>query len=379
MSREYYARYAIERAAREAIESKLAADIAEKLLKKYQSKLEGMIAKSYRGYIPNEMRQLESDLDSVRQSLIDNNPRRARDAAQRVGTYIGSLEVIANTTIAQYERAERLRSEQAKKRTASSGNSLLDIYYNEVGAIEDPVVASIAAPALEEIRAQIESRGTDAFTEAALKAAVAELVKDAEAQAEEYKAEQAAKQQRACLNSQIEDVDLLVKESSVEDEDAAAGFATRIANIRQALESGDSDVIELSEEIASLNSDLEKQAVSEETRREAVRAIYRQLKSQEFTVERPKRISTNGSDFVRIVARRPSGKQAVCEIESDGSIRYRFDQYEAMTCMKDIEKFNVDLESIYSLKLSDERVLWSNPDRLTKDANRVENDDRRTL
>ena len=47
--------------------------------------------------------------------------------------------------------------------------------------------------------------------------------------------------------------------------------------------------------------------------------------------------------------------------------------------MKDIEKFNVDLERVYSLKLSEERVLWSNPDRLAKDAYNAVSEDRRTL
>ena len=44
-----------------------------------------------------------------------------------------------------------------------------------------------------------------------------------------------------------------------------------------------------------------------------------------------------------------------------------------------VKKFNVDLERVYSLKLSDERILWSNPDRLTKDAYDAANEDRRTL
>lgn len=35
----------------------------------------------------------------------------------------------------------------------------------------------------------------------------------------------------------------------------------------------------------------------------------------------------------------------------------KFDNYEGMTCLKDIEKFNVDLEQIYSVKLSDELSL----------------------
>ena len=40
-----------------------------------------------------------------------------------------------------------------------------------------------------------------------------------------------------------------------------------------------------------------------------------------------------------------------------------------MTCLKEIEKFNVALDEIYSIKLSDERILWQNPDRLSMDAN----------
>ena len=48
-----------------------------------------------------------------------------------------------------------------------------------------------------------------------------------------------------------------------------------------------------------------------------------------------------------------------------------------MTCLKDIEKFNVDLEKVYSIKLSDERVLWENPDKLSMDANTLPNNERR--
>ena len=124
---------------------------------------------------------------------------------------------------------------------------------------------------------------------------------------------------------------------------------------------------------------MEDAVISEEARREAVKAIYQQLKSQEFTVEAPRRFVVDGSDYVRIVARRPSGKQAVCDIDNHGSIKYKFDKYDGMTCLKDIERFNVDLEKIYSLKLTDERVLWSNPDRLTRDANETSEEGRRTL
>lgn len=379
MSREYYARYELERKRREALEKKRAAETAEKLLNKYQAKLEEMVAKGFRGYIPDEVARLEADLGRIRQDLIDDRPIQARDASQRVGAYIGSLDVIANTAIAQYERAERLRSEQKKARVASMGRSLLETYYEMVGAIDDAVVANLAAPALEDIRAQIERDGEARFTESGLKKALAEAVAEAKSRAKTFKAAEEEKRQHACLVSRIEDIDLLIREANIEDTETAASFAVRINRIKLALEEKQPDSEHIEEAIASLGSELEAQEVSEAARREAVKAIYRQLKSQEFTVERPKRFVSDGSDYVRIVARRPSGKQAICEIGSDGSIRYRFDKYEAMTCLKDIERFNVDLASIYSLNLSDARVLWSNPDRLAKDANRAANDDRRSL
>lgn len=379
MSREYYARYELERKRREALKRKQAVETAEKLLNKYQAQLEGMIAKGFRGYIPDEIARLEADLARIRQDLIDDRPIQARDASQRVGAYIGSLDVIANTAIAQYERAERLRSEQEKARAASRGRSLLDAYYEMVGEIEDVVVANLAAPALDDIRAQIERDGDTRFTESGLRKAVSDAVAEARSRAGAFKAAEEERRQRACLTSRIEDIDLLVRKANIGDADAAASFAARIDRVKLAMEVEHPDNADLEEAISSLGSDLEAQEVSEAARREAVKAIYRQLKSQEFTVERPKRFVSDGSDYVRIVARRPSGKQAICEIGSDGSIRYRFDKYEAMACLKDIERFNVDLESIYSLSLSDERVLWSNPDRLTKDANRADNDNRRSL
>lgn len=149
--------------------------------------------------------------------------------------------------------------------------------------------------------------------------------------------------------------------------------------MKRMLATGDIQDGSLGEEIGQLGQQIEDAVIEEEVRREAVKAIYQQLRSQEFTVEAPRRFVTEGSDYVRIVARRPSGRRVVCEVDSHGALKYRFDKYEGMTCLKDIEKFNVDLERVYSLKLSEERVLWSNPDRLAKDAYNAASEDRRTL
>lgn len=172
---------------------------------------------------------------------------------------------------------------------------------------------------------------------------------------------------------------MLIEGKRFESEETGEEFTNRIAALKQMLTSGEAQGNSLGEEIGLLGQQIEDAVIKEEVRREAVKAIYQQLKSQEFTVEAPRRFVTEDSDYVRIVARRPSGKQVVCEVDSHGALKYKFDKYEGMTCLKDIEKFNVDLERVYSLKLSDERILWSNPDRLTKDACEAANEDRRTL
>ena len=96
-----------------------------------------------------------------------------------------------------------------------------------------------------------------------------------------------------------------------------------------------------------------------------------------ITPEQKILIKDQNQNYVRIVAKKPSGKRVQCRLDLHGKLIYRFDEYEGMTCLKDIEQFNVELEQVYSVKLSDERVLWENPDRLSKDFNSVANPKRR--
>lgn len=60
-------------------------------------------------------------------------------------------------------------------------------------------------------------------------------------------------------------------------------------------------------------------------------------------------------------------------------MEYLFDNYEGLTCVKDIDKFTKELEEIYSVKLSNKQVIWQNPDRISKGALNIDNDNKRTL
>lgn len=142
MSRSYSARYELER--RAELEKKKAAEFAENLYSRYQSQLEAMTRKGYEAYIPDELGRLSSDLDSVRTMLAAGRAIEARNLTRHIGAYIGSIDVIANAAIARYERTERMRSEQERVRKMRRSSSLMDVYYELVGAIDDPVVINLA-------------------------------------------------------------------------------------------------------------------------------------------------------------------------------------------------------------------------------------------
>lgn len=168
-----------------------------------------------------------------------------------------------------------------------------------------------------------------------------------------------------------------MRSERIENKEKTQEFLERISELKAGIETGLIDVEKAEKQVIELENEVDETLISEETRRETVTAIVKQLQKQEFTVEKPQLIKTDGKNYVKIVAKRPSGKRAVCNVDLRGKIAYKFDNYEGMTCLKDIEKFNVDLEQVYSVKLSDERVLWQNPDRLSMDATSLPNNEGR--
>ena len=78
------------------------------------------------------------------------------------------------------------------------------------------------------------------------------------------------------------------------------------------------------------------------------------LKSAGFSVHKPTKTKDG---YVKVRAKKPSGNKAFCRINLEGKFEYKFDSYKGMSCLKDINSFETDLEDIYGFKLSDKRVL----------------------
>lgn len=374
MSSSYEYSYALEAMRRRQIYLNRIAATTEQFYNRYNQQYQNMRDRGFAAYIPSEMSKLESDLSRIR-SLLTSDPEEARDLSLEVGSYIRSMSSLASEAREQFERAERMRVEALRAEKEHQQNVLIKEYFEIIQTITDPIVVNYSIEKMQQLRSEIESGKLTSSAE--LRKKSSSVISVAESKAAEWKKNTVKKNRQKDVAQAIGEAEERLKTEKIENQEKTQEFLDKISKLRFDLESGTLDAETVEEQVASLESEVDETLVSEETRRETVLAIVKQLKSQEFTVEKPQLVQTDGKNFVKIVAKQPSGKRAVCNVDLHGKIAYKFDNYAGMTCLKDIEKFNVDLEQVYSVKLSDERVLWQNPDRLSMDASSLPNSEGR--
>ena len=365
MSRSYEYSYALERAMRQAIYNERVSSTTERFYTRYMKQYEEMISRGYSAYIPSEMKRLQSDLSSIR-NLLMSNPTEARDLSFEVGSYINDLYSMANIAVQQFDRAERIRRDQILEQEREKKIEGMNIYYELIREISNPIVINFAQEELEAVKKSIKE-GTG-ITLDQLKSKVKSIIQSAESKAEGWKKETVKVQKKNNIISRLEETEKSILNEKIEDKKKTDEFIDRIQKLKESISSGNKSIQTIEKEISQIETVVDDTIITEEVRRETVKAIVKQLRSQEFVISRPQIVKNGDESYVKIVAQKPSGKKAVCKVDLHGKILYKFDNYEGLTCLKDIEKFNVDLEKIYSVKLSDERILWSNPDKLSKDA-----------
>lgn len=374
MSSSYEYSYALEAARRRQIYLNRIAATTEQFYYRYSQQYMEMKNRGLAAYIPSEMSRLESDLSRVR-SLLSSDPEEARDLSYEVGSYIRSMSSLASGAREQFERAERMRVEALREKREQKQSALMNEYFEILQTITNPIVANYSISEMLQIRSDIESGRMTSVIE--LRKKSSDIISSAEGRATEWKKDAFKKNRQKDAAQAISEAEERLRSERIENQEKTQEFLDRISKLKAGIETGAIDAENAEKQVVELENEVDETLISEETRRETVTAIVKQLQKQEFTVEKPQLIKTDGKNYVKIVAKQPSGKRAVCNVDLRGKIAYKFDNYEGMTCLKDIEKFNVDLEQIYSVKLSDERVLWQNPDRLSMDATSLPNNEGR--
>ena len=351
----------------------------EQFYQRYLQQYEDMRSQGFETYMPNEMERLRSDLSQIR-SLLYSNPGAARDVSFRIGEYIHSMYRDGHAAEREYRRreieAERQRQEAERAERLRKQGEINDAYYDLVSGIQDQAVINFAAKELSELR----QKALDSVTSMSvsdLRQHAERIIAQAQAKASEWEDQSKKKEEQQVVTERLQMMQEQLTQKKVEDQEKAQVLMKQIVALQEQISSDSKPQPEIEQELAKIESDMDDTLISEDVRREAVKSVFLSLKKQGFQVKPPQLVQDQNHNYVRIVAQKPSGKRVQCRLDLHGKLVYKFDEYEGMTCLKDIEQFNVELEQVYSISLSDERIIWENPDRLSKDSHSTTDPKRR--
>ncbi|MCR4954022.1 MAG: hypothetical protein K6A43_08100 [Treponema sp.] len=374
MSHEYDARYALERKRREELERNRAKEFSERAFKEITACFSEMKAAEYDTYIPDEMGELGRNMKSIA-NLLQTDVFEARRLCYQVQNSLSSMDFLVRSAKEEFARQERIRYEEIQRQKAEAKSKLEDFFYEQLSQIKSPAVANFAVQELENIKSKIQNENISSEEE--LKQQIKTVCDLADKKAKKWKEEKLAAEKIAILSAQIDSAIKSTENEKFEIADNKNKILNEMQALRDSLTSESSES-EVAEKLDTIRSSVDNSLIDEEVRRETAKAIVRELKNQGFDVSWDL-VGLDKDSYVLIKAKKHSGKQATCKISLEGKLNYRFDKYEGMTCLKDIEKFNVDLKKIYSVKFSDERVIWENPDRLSRTQETSSNTIRRNM
>jgi hypothetical protein len=351
----------------------------EQFYQRYLQQYEDMRSQGFETYMPNEMERLRSDLSQIR-SLLYSNPGAARDVSFRIGEYIHSMYRDGHAAEREYRRreieAEWQRQEAERAERLRKQGEINDAYYDLVSGIQDQAVINFAAKELSELR----QKALDSVTSMSvsdLRQHAERIIAQAQAKASEWEDQSKKKEEQQVVTERLQMMQEQLTQKKVEDQEKAQVLMKQIVALQEQISSDSKPQPEIEQELAKIESDMDDTLISEDVRREAVKSVFFSLKKQGFQVKPPQLVQDQNHNYVRIIAQKPSGKRVQCRLDLHGKLLYKFDEYEGMTCLKDIEQFNVELEQVYSISLSDERIIWENPDRLSKDSHSTTDPKRR--
>ncbi len=341
-----------------------------RFLQQYEERYREFENRRFNELLPQEMNQLRNALNEIK-SHLTSDPFHARDVSFTVRNMIHNIQHLGREVSRTMELRERARIQEVKQARVEAANKLENMYYEILKGITDPIVRDFAIELLEKDSFK-ESLATVNLREGNVDSVVAQYtekmqgyVAQASKQAVIWKEEKQKQYQKTVFEEQISDV---INSMRIEQMNFSDEINHSIELLKQGVLSGNLSLESFNDKLIEIQKGIDEECLSEDIRKEAVKSIIKSLKAQEFNVGRPEIVNNKHGNFVRVVATKPSGKKAECFVDLKGQIRYKFDNYEGMSCLKDIEQFDISLQEVYSINLSDKQVHWENPIRISKDA-----------
>ncbi len=358
MSQIHERRYRIQR--EQEIAARRVKDRTREYVQRYVSILDDIKQQGLIEYVEAEYKSLKSELNTI-ESLLATDPFRAREISMSIGSNIHALPRIARTIRSESEQVEyeqQLESQRLYEEKQIQYNEKLNLHWqHEVSNWSDKLAFNLALKNLSELHTQLFT-DTTALTEDKITNEIKSVKLQSEKLAVKRRVDISKESQGTALKEVQSNLVKEIQQSNLPEE--------KMNMLTEQLHSISSDVSGNDEDQHRIIRDVIHQTdsalVDEEVRREMTKAVYKSLKEAGFNVQKPKRVKANGKDEVVISASRPAGNRAKFKIELDGQCRYEFDNYKGQTCQKDIQQVLPKLSDVYGVDLSEERVIWSNPD-----------------
>lgn len=372
---QYYYKLEIQR--REEIARENAQRDVMNAIARHKQSVQNMINEGLDKYV--SIANINSQINII-EEIVNTNPFEARNLSYQLSSDINYLR---NDALNRKKEEERIIKEQKNK----NKQAVLDYFNKTISSINDIILIDFAKDKFNALRDELmnDEGVTDkemGVYRKKIESRVKSIIDEANTNASEWRAKKEKEREKRILQTKIEDIEDNLKKENIESKENIEKRDKLLQQIETAKESlnNDSDNIEnVVQDIEAINKETDDIRITEEVRREVVKSIIKSLKGSEFEVSAPELIKDDNGGIVKIIAKKPSGKRAVCKVSLNGKLEYIFDNYEGLTCVKDIDKFNKDLEEIYSIKLSDKKVLWENPDKISKGAIDIDNHNERTL
>ncbi|MEI0579755.1 hypothetical protein [Brachyspira pilosicoli] len=372
---QYYYKLEIQR--REEIARENAQRDVMNAIARHKQYVQNMINEGLDKYV--SIANINSQINII-EEIVNTNPFEARNLSYQLSSDINYLR---NDALNRKKEEERIIKEQKNK----NKQAVLDYFNKTISSINDIILIDFAKDKFNALRDELmnDEGVTDkemGVYRKKIESRVKSIIDEANTNASEWRAKKEKEREKRILQTKIEDIEDNLKKENIESKENIEKRDKLLQQIETAKESlnNDSDNIEnVVQDIEAIDKETDNIRITEEVRREVVKSIIKSLKGSEFEVSAPELIKDDNGGIVKIIAKKPSGKRAVCKVSLNGKLEYIFDNYEGLTCVKDIDKFNKDLEEIYSIKLSDKKVLWENPDKISKGAIDIDNHNERTL
>lgn len=313
-------------------------------LQQYEQRLQALEQQGLAQFVNTQVSQIRNDINRIR--LM--NAYDGRNLSFEIRNKIQSLWSEAIEARRIEEEHQQFLAQEAQ-REAERLQEQKEQAWQQATNWENKLARNLAFKTLSSLKKRVKDENWD-ITQ--IQTAVTNIKNEFEQKAFETQANSAKKIQQKLVSEEKQNLLKVIETTNLPQ--GQSEFLKQ-----QLKESDGENLSELATQISQAEDTiLEDEAV----RKEMVKAVYQSLKQAGFTVLNPKKQGDGDDSVVVIQASRPQGNQANFRVKLDGSVRYEFDNYKGQSCKKDMTQVLPKLSDIYGVNLSDERVIWENPD-----------------